>query len=408
MQSVKNNNWLYYRRVICLGILGIPIGVAVALIEVIFGTGLSYSTAVRNSHPYLFISLLPLAGLLIVWAYKKWGKGSEHGMGMVFKTALGQRHYLPRRIIPFAIGTTWLTHVFGGSAGREGVAVQIGATLSYNLGRKFRFDDTAQILIVAGMSAGFAGLFQTPIAACCFALEVLKVGHLRYRALFPAFTASITAARLAATLGTSKEAFNLRMTMEIDYPEFWKLLLLGIIFGVCGMLFAIGLHKTKSLLENKIPNQYIRIFAVGAVISIAMLIFEHGRYSGSGANLIMLCIEGGNIFWYDFILKAVLTILTLSAGYQGGEVTPLFTIGSCLGVIIAPLFGMDPVIVAALGYAGVFAGGTNTLLAPIFIGGEIFGFSNIPYFAVVCTAAFLCNADHSIYSNQKISYTRWE
>lgn len=406
LNDYLKQRFIYIRNNAALALIGIVIGVAVGLIEVIFGKGLETVTALRSAHPYYFMPLLGLAGVVIVYVYKHYGKGSEYGMSIVFKTALRLRHYLPLRLVPFAVISTWLTHLFGGSAGREGVAVQIGATLSYNLGRRLRIDDAAQVLIVAGMAAGFAGLFATPVAACFFALEVLKVGHLRYRALLPAFTAASTAAFFSSNFGVEKEAFKLHMSMNINYAEFWKLCLLGLIFGLVGACFSSGLHGAHRFFEAKFGNPYIRILIAGAVLSVCLIAFGCGRYSGSGINLIMLSMSGGEIKAADWLLKAVFTVITLSVGFQGGEVTPLFSIGACLGTVIAPFFGMDPLAVAALGYAAVFAGGTNTLLAPIFIGGEIFGFGNIPYFVIVCTAAFICNGDRSIYANQKISYTR--
>lgn len=406
MRSYIQHRIINVRNTITLALIGIGIGFAVGIIELIFGKGLEAVTVLRNSRPYYFMPLLGLAGLVIVYAYKHYSNGGEQGMSLVFKTALRLKHTLPLRLVPLAVISTWLTHMFGGSAGREGVAVQIGAALSYNLGRRLKIDDAAQVLIVAGMAAGFAGLFVTPIAACFFALEVLKVGHLRYRALLPAFTASVTAAHFSSNFGAKIEAFKLSINMNIGYPEFWKLCLLGLIFGIVGAVFAKGMFGTHRLFERLFKNPYIRIAVVGAVLSVLLIAFDQGRYSGSGSNLIMACMEGGDVRAYDWLLKALFTMLTLSAGFQGGEVTPLFTIGACLGTVIAPVFGMDPVAVAALGYASVFAGGTNSLLAPIFVGGEIFGFSNIPYFVVVCTAAFICNGNASVYPVQKISYTR--
>jgi len=400
----ENETFNSFKDLFFLALLGLPIGIASALIEVIFGRGLEYITAIRNSNPMYFLPYLALAGALIVFCYQRWGKGAEGAMSRVFKTAYGTEEGLCVKIIPFAILSTWLTHLFGGSAGREGVAVQLGATISSNLCKKLRIENSAEILVVAGMAAGFAGLFRTPIAAVCFSLEVLRVGNLSYKALIPSFVAAETASSLSSLFGLEKEAFKLNFDIGIDYFMFLKLVLLGLIFGLCGACFAHGLHELHIALEKAIKNPYIRIVSAGAVLSLVMIFFDFGRYSGSGANLIALSMTEG-VRGYDWILKALLTMLTLSAGFQGGEVTPLFTVGACLGSVIAPLFGFDPVMTAALGYASVFAAGSNTLLAPVFIGGEIFGFENIPYFAIVCTAAFICNMNKSIYSQQRIAYT---
>ena len=392
------------KEIIIPGLLGIVIGAVVALIEVIFGKGLSFVTGIRNARPMAFLPFLALAGLAIVFCYQRWGRGSDKAMKLIFKTVFGENEDIPVRIIPFAIISTWISHLFGGSAGREGVAVQIGATLSYNLGKKIRIENPKEIFIIAGIAAGFSGLFETPVTACCFALEMMTVGHLRYKALLPAAAASATAAYVSGLLGTEREAFAVNLGNSMAAADYWKLAVLGIVFGIVGGICAEGFHKAKEVLGEKIKNSYIRVVSVSVVITLVMILFDKGRYSGSGANLIELAVTGESILWYDFVLKAVLTMLTLGVGFTGGEVMPLCTIGACLGAVLGPVFGLEQICAAALGYAAVFAGGTNTLLAPVFIGCEIFGFGNAPFFAVVCVLAFLFNSNHSIYTEQRISY----
>lgn len=392
------------KEIIIPGLLGIVVGAAVALIEVVFGKGLSMVTGIRNARPMLFLPFLALAGLVIVFCYQRWGKGSDKAMKLIFRTVFGENEDIPVRIIPFAIVSTWISHLFGGSAGREGVAVQIGATLSYNIGKKIRIDNSKEIFIIAGIAAGFSGLFETPVTACCFALEMMTVGQFRYKALLPAVTASAAAAWVSGLFGTEREAFGIDLGSGIAVSDYWKLALLGIVFGIAGGLCAEGFHEAKNILGEKIKNPYVRVAAVSVVISLVMILFDKGRYSGSGANLIELAVTGEDIRWYDFILKAVLTMLTLGVGFTGGEVMPLCTIGACLGAVLGPVLGIGQVFAAALGYAAVFAGGTNTLFAPVFIGCEIFGFGNAPLFAIVCVFAFLFNSNHSIYSEQRIAY----
>ena len=344
---------------------------------------------------------LPFAGLAIVFLFDHWGRISRKGMGLVFEVDQGKSDWIPLRMAPFMVVSTWITHFFGGSAGREGVAMQIGATVSHYFGKYFRFKNSGVIFMVAGMAAGFAGLFGTPITAIFFALEVLVAGTLKYRAMSCAIPASFTAAYVSSLFGLHKSTFKIGNVAELNMELSIKLLVLGILFGMIGGLFAFFLKHTKAFVTNKITNPYKHIFVMGVLVALLLFMFGQCRYSGVGENLIVASFTSEKIYGYDWILKLVLTILTLSAGFQGGEVTPLFAIGSSLGVIIAPVFGLDPLFVAALGYCSVFGAATNTFLAPIAIGMEVFGYQYFPFFFIVCAISYIANQNESIYALQR-------
>ena len=344
---------------------------------------------------------LPFAGLAIVFLFDHWGRISRKGMGLVFEVDQGKSDWIPLRMAPFMVVSTWITHFFGGSAGREGVAMQIGATVSHYFGKYFRFKNSGVIFMVAGMAAGFAGLFGTPITAIFFALEVLVAGTLKYRAMSCAIPASFTAAYVSSLFGLHKSIFKIGNVAEPNMELSIKLLVLGILFGMIGGLFAFFLKHTKAFVTNKITNPYKRIFVMGVLVALLLFMFGQCRYSGVGENLIVASFTSEKIYGYDWILKLVLTILTLSAGFQGGEVTPLFAIGSSLGVVIAPAFGLDPLFVAALGYSSVFGAATNTFLAPIAIGMEVFGYQYFPFFFIVCAISYIANQNESIYALQR-------
>lgn len=394
-----------YATYLLIGLLGIPIGAGVGVLEAFFGEVLEWLSQVRNNSPLYWILLLPIAGLLIVFCYQKFGKNTSKGMGLVFAVGHKEEEVIPWRLIPFSMGSTWITHLFGGSAGREGVAIQIGATFSHGLGRILNIKGTSQIFLVTGMAAGFAGLFQAPIAAVFFAMEVLVAGQLMYAAIFPASVAAVTAWLVSGRLGLTHFSFAVQVQTEKAPLFFLKLVVLGIIFGVVGNLFARILAWGKKFAAAKMPNPYIRIFALGIVLSISLLWLYKGRYSGTGENLIEASFLGENIFVYDWALKFVLTIFTLAIGFQGGEVTPLFAIGATLGAVLASVVGLPIELCAALGFAAVFGSATNTLLCAIFIGAELFGFENSPYFIIVCIVAYICNQNQSIYALQKTNYT---
>ena len=389
-----------YRNTLILGLIALPLGLAIGAIDALFGRVLLALTAFRMEHAVYLLPFLGFVGVVIVWCYQKVGGTSGKGMTLLFEAGHGDTQDIPLRLIPLVMVSTWLTHLFGGSAGREGVAVQIGGTLAHSVGKRLPIPNAGRQLLIAGMAAGFAGLFRTPIAATFFALEVLTAGALEYAALFPALVASFTASACSGLLGLEK--FTVALTDQIPFsaPLVGKLLLFGLLFGLVGGLFAWTLHKLKALFAQYLPNPLLRILVIGIAVSIFSLLCWGGRYSGLGTNLIAMSFDSG-IFSWDFALKFAFTVVTLAAGFQGGEVTPLFSIGASLGVLLGTLFGLPTAFVAALGYAAVFGSASNTLLAPMLIGGEVFGFAYLPYFFIVCAMAYLCNGSNCIYPLQK-------
>lgn len=391
-----------YGGLLIMGAVAIPIGLIVGAIDAVFGRTLLTIGSFRDAHLALLLPFLALAGLAIVFCYKKWGKNAGRGMSLVFDVGHGREESISLRLVPLIMGGTWATHLFGGSAGREGVAVQIGATVSHWIGRKLPFKHPGNTFLLIGMAAGFAGLFRTPLAATVFALEVLVAGRLEYRTLFPALIASLVASATSGALGLEKFEVALTATVALDAAGIARLAILGVVFGIVGGAFAWCLAHAKTLAGRLAPNPYVRIGVIGVALSILLFALWQGRYCGLGTNLISAAFaNGASIYSWDWIAKFILTIVTLAAGYQGGEVTPLFSIGASLGVSISGLAGIDPLLCAALGYAATFGGATNTLLAPIFIGCEVFGFSYLPAFFIVCAVAYLFNMDKSIYTLQE-------
>lgn len=399
--------------------VALVLGAIVGTLTAFFGQVLDRVGAIRDANPLYWIPALALGGVAIVLTYKKFGKGSERGMGIIFDVAHGKEKEVPLRLIPLIMVTTWVTHLFGGSSGREGVAMQIGATLGHNMSSKIHVENAPRILLVAGMAAGFAGLFQTPLAAIALSLEILLAGHLEMAALLPAAVAAFTACKVSQMFGeTAIIAMNdifpsdisriLWSDSGLDIYFILRLAVLGIIFGLVGGGFARLLPLSKKFFAEKFPNPVKRVAIMGVVLSALLLLCWQGRYSGLGTNLIELIFSGSgesaayDIFAYDWILKMLFTIITLSVGFQGGEVTPLFTIGATLGTVLAAIVGVPLPLAAALGYAAVFGAATNTLFAPILVGAEIFGFDLLPTFFIVCTVAYVCNGGKSIYAQKKL------
>ena len=390
-----------YKDVLIYTLLAIVIGFLVGGIDTIFGKVLIKISEFRDNNLLILIPFLPLAGIGIILIYRKFSNESLKGITLIFKAGHGDSDKIPKMLVPLVMVSTWITHLFGGSAGREGVAVQIGATTAHTIGRVIKLPKNSRVLLVAGMAAGFAGLFQTPLAATFFAMEVLVAGSIMYEALLPALTAAFVASYTSHMLGLEKFSITINETINLNYSTIIKLVVIGIVFGIVGGAFAHTLNHSKKFFAKVIEDPIKRIFIIGCVLSILLLLLNIGRYAGLGTNLIGASFSGEDIYIYDWLLKFSLTILTLSAGYQGGEVTPLFAIGSTLGVVIAHLIGLPPMLTAALGYAAVFGSATNTLLAPILIGAEVFGSENILYFVVVCSIAYVFNGNRTVYSLQK-------
>lgn len=383
--------------------ISIAIGVIVSGLDVLFGRVLLWLIATSHElRSWIFLLLGP-AGLIFMFFFLRYGKESVQGMNLVFKAGHGEDVEIPKRLVIFVTVGTWITHFFGGSAGREGVAIQIGGTIGQWFGSLSKRIDHREFVVI-GMAAGFSGLFQTPIAAIFFALEVLVVGRMRYQVLIPTLVASFISSSLSHLLGLEKFHFEIVPDISITPIVFVKLVICGILFGLCGALFAYLLKKGKQLTQRVIPSPMLRILIVGALVGLLILLFFNGRYASLGMNLIEGTFSSEAIYRYDWLLKLLLTVITLSAGFQGGEVTPLFAIGTTLGVVLASVLGLPVLLIAALGYASVFGSATNTILAPIFIGAEVFGYETLPFFFIACAFSYAFNFNQSIYGQQKIAW----
>ncbi|RPA60583.1 voltage-gated chloride channel protein [Aerococcus agrisoli] len=382
--------------------MSIFIGIAVGAFETLFGKVIVELSAFRLTHFYYLVPFLPVAGMIFVYFLYKYGKTSNKGIALLFLVDQGKEDKIPLRLVPFALLGTWMTHLFGGSAGREGVAVQIGGTIANWFDRTFKLAQNAGDIIVIGVAAGFAGLFGTPIAATFFAMEMLEKGKLRYQVMVPTFIAAFVSSSTSEYLGLKTFKMPLHLHVELDYILLLKLCVIGIIFGFVGASFGRILVKSKHYFAEKIPNPVIRIGLGGIAVALCIILLHEGRYAGTGSNLILASFGSEKVYIYDWLLKMSLTILTVGVGFWGGEVTPLFSIGASLGAVIAHVVGLPIPFAAALGYTSVFGSATNTLIAPIFIGGEIFGFEYTPYFVITSAVAYVFSRHHSIYPLQII------
>ena len=384
-------------------LLAVFVGVFAGLVCAVFGRGLLLLDALRVSHPLFFIPFLGAAGIIIVSAYKSWGGSSAEGVSLIFEVGYGEKPSVPKRIIPFIIISTWISNLFGASVGREGVAIQIGAGLGFRVGKIFRNDRIARILLIAGIAGGFGGLFRTPIAAVFFALEVLVAGSLAYEAFLPSLITAFTASFVSGKLGVPMETILMDAEISFTAGNIFRIVIASLAFCMVGRIFSTADKKMRLLLQKILPNDCARIFIVGLAISIASIALYRGRYSGLSLGITHSVFHGGKVYLWDWILKILFTVISLSAGFQSGEISPLLCIGSSFGYVFAGIVKLPPVLCAALGSASVLGSATNTFLAPMFIGCEVFGFKYLPYFFITCAIAYACNGNNTIYGKQRLS-----
>ena len=390
ISAEKQEQWILQGKYVILAVL---VGICVGIVDTIFGRGLLAISDFREQYYRYLLPILPVAGLAIVWMYQRFSSLSLKGMTLVFEVGQKKREEIPLALVPLVMIGTWITHLFGGSAGREGVA--------HEAGRRLHIKEAKPVMLITGMAAGFGGLFQTPLAAVFFAMEVGVSGYVEYDALLPALIASYTASTTSHLLGLEKFAVDIQEIWQIgNIKNVVILVILGLAFGLTGRCFSVLLQKTKKLAGDKISNPLVRIGCLAIPLAVILLALHSARYSGLGTNLITASFDGDTIYGYDWILKLLLTIATLAIGFQGGEVTPLFSIGASLGVVLGSALGVPPVVCASLGYAAVFGSATNTVIAPILIGLEVFGSQNAIPLVVVCLLAYMVNGNHSIYGAQ--------
>ena len=391
---------IYLVHTVIFCICALVIGIITGAFDAAFISVLTFLTGIREEYPFSFTPFLFLAGLLIYFLFDRFSREKPNTISLDFGNERDMRAKTKLRLIPLVILGTWLTQLFGGIAGTENAAIQTGGTLgslvSGRLSLKNR--DCAKILTVTGLAASFGGLFGTPVAAIFFAVEVISPGYIDVTSLLPAMIAAYSSDFVSRLLGTEKLAFGSYIHIDFSVSLVVIIFLLAVVFGTVGGLFAFLFKKTKKLLSAIIPNPYFKIALIGILVSALSLFVFSGRYSGTGIAVVKDIFSGSDVYYTDFILIFILTLLTLSAGYQGGVFIPLFAIGSSLGAVIAVFFNMPVALTAAMGCTAVFGAATNTLLAPIFLGAEIFGYEYIPYFFAVCVIAYIFNGNNCIYS----------
>ena len=396
----------------------VPLSAVIGTAIAFFLWSLDFVTDLRIKNPWL-LYLLPFIGLLIIWFYKKYGGKSERGSNLIMDEIHEPGGGVPVRMAPLVYFGTILTHLFGGSAGREGTAVQIGGSISALFRKYINLDESdTRILLISGVAAGFGAVFGTPLAGAIFAIEVLAIGKIRYDAIIPALLASVLADLSCSIWGLGHTEYSILFIenaylfdekIRIDPLLFGKILVACMAFGLTGYLFGELTHRIKDLSKRFIKNTYLIPLIGGAVVIGITFLYGNYDYNGLGVESyreggvsILSSFQEGGANALSWLQKLALTSVTLGTGFKGGEVTPLFFVGSTLGNVLGDLMDAPIDLLAGLGFIAVFAAATNTPLACTIMGVELFGSDNILYYAIACFVAYFFSGHTGIYSSQKV------
>ncbi len=390
-------------------IFGILSGVIIGAVGAFFGLAVIKATQFRESHAWIIYSL-PLIGLIITTIYAKAGNNVHHGTDLVIE-AIRNKEAMPPIMAPVIIVSTILTHLAGGSAGREGAALQIGGSLGSTLAKPLKkvlhfTDKDHGRIVMCGMSAAFSSIFGTPLAAVIFPLELSTVGILPYSALLPCTLSSLSAFMTAQWIGMPAERMPLSNVPVFSIQKAGPVMILAILTALISILFCQAIHVLDHYSRQYIKNEYTRTILAGVILIALTLMTGTHEFNGTGANFIEEAVmdPAFKTNWYTFLLKILFTAITISGSFKGGEIVPSFFIGAMFGRFYGPLLGIDPQFAAALGMGCMFCGITNCPLSTLLIMFELFGFEGNMYFILAVAITYLFSGNHSIYHTQIIHH----
>ena len=391
-------------------ILAVLIGLLVGAVGVAFHYGIDLATELRQAHPWL-LCLLPLGGLAIVLLYQVCGMEKDRGTNLVL-VAVREHEPMRLRTAPLIFLSTVLTHLVGGSAGREGAALQLGASIASKLGHRLGLEPgEGRILTVCGMAAAFSALFGTPLTAAFFALEVVHVGVMHYAALTAALLASLTGFLLAGWLGVPPTAYAVSGLPALSPLSLLQMVVLGALCAGLAVFFCFVTHGAGRLYARILPDPRFRALAGGGLVLLLSLLdggLAHQYYNGAGGNLVEAAVTGGgaDVEPWAFLAKLLFTAVTLGAGFRGGEIVPTFACGATFGCVAAPFLGLAPSFGGAVGTVAAFCGVTNCPISSILLAYELFGGGGLPLYALAIAVAYRLSGYSGLYSEQVILYSK--
>jgi H+/Cl- antiporter ClcA len=390
--------------------LGVIIGLLVGAFSTLFAWLVMKATSFRTEH-WQVIFLLPFAGVLIAFLYKVTGNERDGGTNIILEAVHHDADKAPALQAPLIFIGTVLTHLTGGSAGREGAALQIGGSLGSIVGhfleKIFDLDESERrTVVLCGMSAAFSAIFGTPMAAVVFPIEVISIGIMQYSALVPCAVASVTASVFAVNMGIRPEDFPKLSAPGLTVTNGLLILLLAVLAAWVSILFCVVLNRTGKLFERYLKNRYLRAASGGIMIIILTFAVQSFDYNGAGVNVIVRALNG-EASPLAFLLKMLFTAITIEAGFKGGEIVPSFFIGATFGCVFGLVTGLHPQLCAAIGMSCVFCGVTNCPISTLLISFELFGFEGIPYYLLAVPVCYMMSEYYGLYKEQKIIYSKF-
>lgn len=387
-------------------LMAVLTGLVVGAFSSVFSVCLKKVTELRTIHPVLLFGL-PVGGVIIVFLYHLCGVEKDKGTNVLLTAVHEHEQDVPAYMAPLIFAATIITHFFGGSAGREGAALQMGGSLGNTIGKILRLEEgDRKILVMSGMSAAFSAVFGTPLAAAIFPMEMISVGIMHYAALVPCVFAAIVANQFAINMGINPEAFVIKNIPDLTVGSCIKIIVLGILCAGLSVVFCLFLRSAGALYNKYIKNAYIKVITGGLLIILFTSLLGNFDYNGAGAELIARAIEG-NVPSYAFLMKMIFTSVTLAAGYKGGEIVPAFSTGATFGCLFGNLFGISPSLCAAVAMVAVFCGVTNCPIASMLIGFELFGFEGVGYLLIAISISYLFSGYKGLYKEQIIVYSKY-
>lgn len=387
--------WTFYSLIV--GAIGGAVGA-------LFSHLISYVTDVRMNNDWL-IYLLPLGGVVIAFIYHIL-KVEHQGTNQVFEAVRSEKQ-VPFSLAPAITLGAGITHLLGGSAGKEGAALQLGGSIASVVGKAFRADEKDRhILTISGMAAVFAAVFGTSMGAAVFAVEVVSVGYVSLSALYPSFASALVSYLVAVKLGVHPERFNVDVIPEISAEYLLKVLGLAVVIAIVSIVFCVAMKHSHEAFEKYITNPYIRAVVGGVAIIALTLIVGSRDYNGSSIHLIEGIFHGEEVSKWAFMLKIIFTAITIGSGFKGGEIVPTLFIGATLGFTMADVLGMPVAFCAAIGMVALFASVTNCPIATVFLAAELFGAEGLLYYALAIFVAFVLSGYFSLYTGQKIVFSK--
>ncbi|WP_264551640.1 voltage-gated chloride channel family protein [Flavobacterium sp. N2038] len=372
-----------------------------------FLVALEWVTQFRIHHNWI-IWLLPIGGFLVGLSYYYWGQSVVKGNNLLLEEYENPQKVIPFKMAPLVLLGTLLTHLFGGSAGREGTAVQMGGAIADQFTKIFKLDHSERkILIILGISAGFASVFGTPLAGAIFALEVLYFSKINFKSIVLSFVVAYAAYFTVEFWEIKHTHYSIPVVSEINFSTLFYTIIIGLLSGFAALLFARSTHFWSSLFTKNIKYPPLRPAIGGVVLAIAIAGFGFTKFSGLGVPVIVDSFSSPNE-WYDFLLKILFTGFTLGAGFKGGEVTPLFFVGATLGSTLSLIIPMPIALLAGLGFVAVFSGATHTPIACTIMGMELFGIQPGIFIALACTIAYFSSGSVGIYKSQIVKGAKYK